>query len=103
MMKSLARNKANLETFLEWNFLSVVQDNSQYTEGAISVYSISGKCISELCQTIISSKINDNDESDEWSNLDESSLLLLVHGFKDHMKDLEVTFSNFSVNNSDKR
>jgi hypothetical protein len=91
LMKSLAKNEVNRAAFVEWDFL-VAREGATDLADPIS-YVASAKCVGELCQTIISSVpdgVSSNQLNGEWDHLDESSLLMLLHGFKDYINDLDM-------------
>jgi hypothetical protein len=99
LMKSLTKNKENKDIFLEWGSVCVNPGNTdipQNSETTPVTYVISGKCVNALSETIFT-PLESHHDYDEWNQLDESSLMLLFHGFKDHMNDSEVMDSLLSA------
>jgi hypothetical protein len=90
MTKLLAGNEENRNTFLEWEVLS----KSAIEQGDnIGVWRliISGRCVKELCQLIISSEASRTGSYYEWDNMDEDGLITLRDCLLDQLTDPEVT------------
>jgi hypothetical protein len=97
LTRLLAGNEENRNTFLEWDVLSkpAIQEGSSEE---VSSMMISGRCVMELCQIIISSetvKVGTDSPAisahEEWANMDEDGLVTLTDCFLDHIKDPMVT------------
>jgi hypothetical protein len=91
LVKSLAKSEVNRAAFVEWDFLVAREGASDLADP--TSYVTSAKCVGELCQTITSSvpdDVNSKQLNGEWAHLDESSLLMLLHGFMDYINDLDM-------------